>query len=438
MSQFLIHTLGCKVNQYESAYISQILCRHGFEQASDGIANICIINTCTVTHKADYQSRQLVRRAIKKNPDALIVVTGCYAQVAPHEIISIFGVDYVIGNQEKTDILDILKNPFKQTSPKIYVSPFAKDDSIANLCVERFLGRTRALLKVQDGCDAYCAYCIVPYARGKSRSLALSKVLDQVKLLVQNGYREIVLTGVNLGHYGLDQIPKTNLLDLVGQLEEIKPSFRIRLSSLEPTDLSHSLIKHIAASKMVCHHLHISLQSGDDNILRGMKRGYSVSRFKELIWELVDEIPDICIGIDVMAGFPGEGEREFMNTYTLIKELPLSYLHVFPYSKRSGTRACNLPHHLPHSSIIKRAKQLRELGYRKRMTFYRKHLGYLAEVLIEDKRDNTSLLKGLTGNYIPVLLEGHNRLKNQIIKARLLDIVKRPSDDIKVMAKRYD
>ena len=428
----LIHTLGCKVNQYESAYMGEVLSKYGFVPALDGQADICIINTCTVTQRADYQSRQLIRRTVKENPEASIIVTGCYAQIAAGNIASIPGVDYIIGNKEKEGISHIIKNASKQISPKIYVSPFAVHDKIADLCVGDFAGKTRTFLKIQDGCNAYCTYCIVPYARGRSRSLPLHRFLERVKLLTQNGYKEIVLTGIHLGHYGLDLSPQTNILDLVKTLEEITHC-RIRLSSMEPTELSDPFIGHMATSKVMCPHLHIPLQSGDDDILKRMNRTYSTSYFKDLIHEVVEKIPDICIGVDVMAGFPGEEEREFVNTYTLIESLPISYLHVFPYSKREGTQAFKFPHHVASSTVTARAKKLRELGNRKRRTFYQRHLGKTAQVLVECKRDtHTGLLKGFTKNYIPVLIEGDDDLRNQIVEVELKDIVGNSAHDMKV------
>lgn len=431
-----IHTLGCKVNQCESAYMGEALGKSGFLPASDGQADICIINTCTVTQRADYQSRQLIRRMVKQNPEASIIVTGCYAQIAAGKIASIPGVDYIIGNKEKESILHIIKNASKQISSKIYVSPFAVHDKIQDLCVEGFMDKTRTFLKIQDGCDAYCTYCIVPYARGKSRSLPPHRVLEHVKLSTQNGYKEIVLTGIHLGHYGLDLSPQTNILDLVRTLEEITHC-RIRLSSLEPTELSHSFIRHMAASKIMCAHLHIPLQSGDDDILKRMNRTYSASYFKNLINELIEKIPDICIGVDVMAGFPGEEEREFINTYTLIDDLPISYLHVFPYSKREGTQAFKFPHHVSSSTVTARAKKLRELGDTKRRTFYQRHLGKTAQVLVEWRRDtHTRLLKGFTKNYIPVLIEGDGNLRNQIVEVELKDIVGNSAHNMKVQGIR--
>ncbi|HIC92126.1 MAG TPA: tRNA (N(6)-L-threonylcarbamoyladenosine(37)-C(2))-methylthiotransferase MtaB [Syntrophaceae bacterium] len=428
----LIHTLGCKVNQCESAYMGEVLSRYGFSPALEGKADICIVNTCTVTQRADYQSRQLIRRVIKENPEASIIVTGCCAQIAAGEIASIPGVDYIIGNKEKAGILHIIKNASKQISPKIYVSPFTVHDKIQDMCVEGFMDKTRAFLKIQDGCDAYCTYCIVPYARGRSRSLLPHRVFKHIKLLTQNGYKEIVLTGIHLGHYGLDLSPQTNILDLLRTLEEITHC-RIRLSSLEPTELSLSFIRHMAASKIMCPHLHIPLQSGDDNILKRMNRTYSISYFKDLIHEIIENIPDICIGVDVMAGFPGEEEREFINTYTLIESLPIGYLHVFPYSRRKGTQAFRFPHHVASATVTARAKKLRELGNRKRRAFYQKNLRKMAQVLVECKRDtHTGLLKGFTKNYIPVLIEGDDDLKNQIVEVELKDIIEDSTYNMKV------
>ncbi len=423
LERVLIHTLGCKVNQCESAYMGGILSRHGFSLTSDGKAHICIINTCTVTQRADYQSRQLIRRTVRENPEALVIVAGCYPQVAAEEIASIPGVDYIIGNKEKGDIVPIVENASKQTSPQIYLTPFGAHDRIANPPVETFANKTRGFLKIQDGCNAFCTYCIVPYTRGRSRSLPPEKVLEHARSLAQNGYNEVVLTGIHLGHYGRDLSPQTDLLHLLKTLREIAPC-RIRLSSVEPTELTHVLISHMAESKIICPHLHIPLQSGDNKILRRMNRAYTASFFRELILEAVEKIPDICIGVDIIAGFPGEEEREFLNTYNLIESLPIGYLHVFPYSKRKGTRAHDLPDQVRSSIITLRAKKLRELGKKKRIAFYQNHLGKRVQVLIEGRRDSdTGMLQGFTENYIPVLIEGSDKLRNHLVEVEIESII---------------
>jgi len=412
-----ITTLGCKVNQYESAGIIEKLAGRGFINVPfSNSADIYIINTCTVTARTDYQSRQLIRKACRKNPEASIIVTGCYAQRAPGDLSELSGVAAVVGNAEKENIPDIIRNMVKGEQ-QILVGTIGHVKNISGFAVTRFPEHTRAFLRIQDGCNSFCSYCIIPYSRGRSRSLPEKDALDQIEILEKAGHREIVLSGIHLGVYGEDLSPPTNLLTLLKRIEEKKMVERLRLSSIEPNEVTDEIISHIRNSKIICPHIHIPLQSGDDKILSLMKRNYNTKLFRGLIEKLLDAMPDIALGIDVMVGFPGEGEREFANTVAFIEKIPVAYLHVFPYSKRPGTRSSDFPGEIAENVKKERAKILRMVGERKRAAFAERFIGKSLSVLIEDKKDrDTGLQKGFSENYIPVLIaESTVPLANNII-----------------------
>ncbi len=412
-----VTTLGCKVNQYESAGIIEKLARRGFINVpfSDS-ADIYIINTCTVTARTDYQSRQLIRKAYRNNPEAPIIVTGCYAQRAPGDLSGLPGVAAVVGNAEKENIPDIIQNMVKGEQ-QILVGAIGQVKNISDFSVTRFPEHTRAFLRIQDGCNSFCSYCIIPYSRGRSRSLPEKNALDQIEMLGKAGHREIVLSGIHLGVYGEDLSPPASLLTLLKKIEGNKTVERLRLSSIEPTEITDEMILHIRNSKIICPHLHIPFQSGDDKILSLMKRDYNTKLFRDLIEKLLNVMPDIALGIDVMVGFPGEGEKEFANTVAFIKEIPVAYLHVFPYSNRPGTRSPDLPGEVAEGVKKERAKILRMLGERKRAAFSERFIGKRLSVLIESKKDrDTGLQKGFSENYIPVLIAGNTEyLANDIV-----------------------
>lgn len=418
MIRVAVATLGCKVNQYESAGIVQTLKENGFTPVPfNGAADVYIINTCTVTGKADYQCRQLIRRAARNKPGAAILVTGCYAQTAPEEIARIPGVVMVAGNQEKMNILPLIRE-MARGGKKTVLSDIGKVREFSTPEARSFPGRTRAFLKIQDGCDAFCSYCIVPYARGRSRSLSEKEVLERITTLGKSGYREVVLTGIHLGAYGRDLHPATDLLAILRYVEEKKPVARLRLSSLEPREITEGMLSFMSNSEVLCRHFHIPLQSGDDGILQLMGRDYDRTFFKSLIREISAYLPDAAIGVDVMAGFPGEGEKEFAATRQLIEELPVAYLHVFPYSSRPGTKASLLPHQVSDAERKERAQLLRRLGKEKREAFAGRFLGKELTVLIEEKRDrDTGWMQGFSDNYIPVLIrDGKSCHANYLVR----------------------
>lgn len=421
MKRVSIATLGCKVNQFETAGLEKAFQDRGFKLVSlDEEADICIVNTCTVTSKTDRQSRQIIRRLRRRNPTAFTIVTGCYAEVARREIEEMDGVDLIVENRGKAKIPELVDSIPPQGGEK--------PGSIKDVDVESWMdwpelvpapmGHTRALLKVQDGCDLFCTYCIVPYARGKNRSLPLKKVLTRVRGLAEKGYQEVVLTGINLGRYGVDLHPEMELLHLLEEIEKEKGPPRIRLSSIEPMELNRPLISFIAGSKKICHHLHIPLQSGEDEILKRMGRPYSSDDFAEVIRAAYDKIKDLTIGIDVIAGFPGEENHNFENTYRFIESLPFTYLHVFPFSPRKGTPAAKLKDHVPSPTIKERTSRLRLLGNKRRERICLENLGKTHKVLVEGER-GSGFLQGLTANYLRIYFKGKRELINRIIPVTL-------------------
>ena len=446
MKTVAITTLGCKTNQFDSAVMEESLKHGDFRLTSfSDQADIYIINTCTVTHKSDFQSRQLIRRAKRQNPCAKVVVAGCYAQVSPEEVAAMEGVDYVIGNTGKVDIAEILgaeitpPNPLfgKEGEPKagelvvesglspnikIITTDIFKEKNVKGFKVSAFSEQTRAYLKIQEGCHAFCSYCIVPYARGESRSVNQAEAIDGLRRLVEQGYKEVVLTGIHLGFYGEDLSPPTNLLTLLKVIDKEFPKLRIRISSLEPTEITDQFIEFLSTSSAICNHLHIPLQSGDDGILKAMNRRYTSSLFASVIDKLADNVKDIGIGVDVIAGFPGEGESEFLNTYNLLKGLPISYLHVFPYSKRKGTPAAEFLNHVHPDAIKERCELLRELSEEKKKEFMGGFVGKKVSALIEGKRDKEcGLIKATTRNYLHLQVNGSDEIKRQEVRVLIAD-----------------
>lgn len=397
-----ITTLGCKINQFESAAMTEALEQNGYGMVPfSEIADIYVINSCTVTAKTDAESRRLIRRATRMNPEARVVVTGCYAQMNAEELLKLPGVNLILGNSEKKEIVGFVQG--LSDEPQAVVSDISLERSGEGTPLESFAEHTRAFLQVQNGCDARCAYCIVPYARGASRSVAIREALDGMAAFAAKGFREIVLTGIHLGAYGLDLAPPTDLLGLMARAEEQALVKRLRIGSVEPTEVSPELVRFMASSSIVCPHLHLPLQSGSDGVLARMNRGYDTALFREVVQSLFAAMPDICIGSDVIAGFPAESDEEFEETYRFIESLPLAYLHVFPFSQRPGTPAATMTPQV-HSRVIKeRAEKLRGLSEKKKHDYAAGFVGRELQVLVQ--RDEGGR-KGLSRNYLPVLIEG--------------------------------
>ncbi|KPA15327.1 tRNA methyltransferase [Candidatus Magnetomorum sp. HK-1] len=423
---YTIQTLGCKVNQYESESIACKLQDNGLE-AKKSNASFAIINTCTVTQKAGMQSRQLIRQTIRNHPNAIIIVTGCHAQTRPDDIQRIDGVHYIYGHAYKLMIPErickfIQSDEKPPLSTETIISNILKHTTYDHLMIHHLQKRSRPAIKIQDGCSAFCSYCIVPYSRGPSRSLPKDAVVDQVKCLQANGYQEIIFSGIHLGQYGQDFDPPIHLTDLIQTITQISHCPRIRLSSIEPLEVTENLIRLINSKDCMCHHLHISLQSGDNETLKRMNRHYTRSFFRDLIFTIHKRIPDIAIGIDVLVGMPGETNLAFEKTLSLLEEIPAAYFHVFPFSSRKGTSAAQLKNQVSIQTIKARSKKIRQLGDQKRMTFFTNNIGHKQSVLIESENDN--YLKGLTGNYIQVRIPKEQAIKGQMTQVLLKKIFK--------------
>jgi len=427
MPKYLIKTLGCKVNQYESEAVSQSLEDAGFEASPDEEPDIYIINTCTVTGKASMQSRQAIRQAVRNHPKARIIVTGCYAQTEPDTLNQLSGIHDIVDNSGKYQIPELVtRTALKSNNFKEATDVDLKNRRDFFQFPSYVIGRrTRPFLKIQDGCDAFCTYCIVPHARGHSRSMPLEFVLNNILKLTEYGSLETVLTGIHLGAYGHDLRPQTSLFELLDEINRSNAARRLRLSSLEPQELSNGIIQLVKSSHIICNHLHIPLQSGNDVILNKMNRPYTRSYFKELIHTIHTSIPNVSIGVDIIIGFPGETDEALEDTYSLINDLPIAYLHVFPFSPRRGTPAANFPDKVSTSVIKDRCKKIRELGNHKKKAFYQQFIGKTVEVLVESTRDKkTGCLKGFTSNYIPVLFDGPDKMKNTMVHVTIEKMTK--------------
>ncbi len=417
----MLQTLGCKINQYDTNAMVSFLRRQGHQVVNGSSeADVIVINTCTVTGRTDYKGRQLVRKSIQQNPSAVIIVTGCYAEVQAERLAAIPGVDYVLGNAQKKEIALWVSESEKQKTAVVRTGEISEARTLGQEPKEVHSGTTRAFLKIQDGCDHACSYCIIPRARGRSRSLPQARVREKIDLLGEQGFQEVVLCGIHLGMYGQDLRPAESLLDLLEDLEGRTRIPRIRISSIEPNELTDGLLDLFAGSLRLCPHFHLPLQSGDPEVLDAMNRPYGPEHFVSLVERIHDRMDDAAIGVDVIAGFPGEAEEAFRNTLRLLEGLPVAYLHVFPYSRRPGTAAAGFPDPVAPDRIRRRAAGLRKMGMKKRTHFYGRHLHQEREVLVETKRDpRTGMLKGVTRNYIPVLFEGPDSLQSRLVQVRI-------------------
>ena len=415
------HTLGCKVNFSETSTISREFTSSHYQVVSfTSFADLYVINTCSVTENADKELRVLVKKALKKNPNAFIAAIGCYAQLKPDEIASLDGVDLVLGATEKFKLIEYVQNLNKSDSTQIYSCEIEE----ANFYETSYSinERSRAFLKIQDGCDYKCSYCTIPKARGISRSDSLLNVINNAQKIADSGLKEIVLTGVNIGDYGKGEFGNKKhehtFLDLVKALENLKSVYRFRISSIEPNLLSEDIIKFIASSKRFVPHFHIPLQSGSDKILKSMKRRYLSSLYSEKIKQIRSLIPDACIGADVIVGYPNETDEDFLETYNYISGLEISYLHVFTYSERANTEAIKIKDKVDKLTRSKRSKMLRSLSLEKRRCFYQSQLGKNHEVLFESE-NKKGYITGFTENYIKVRMPWDPILADTLLKVKL-------------------
>ncbi len=408
-----LHTLGCKLNYAETSSIGKQFRERGYTVVEPfGRSDVFVLNTCSVTERADRECRQLIRRVRRMSPEAYIIVMGCYAQLKPGTIAAIEGVDLVLGANEKFNLFEFADPERRSARPKVHVSPVSEVVTIGPASSSDSHDRTRAFLKIQDGCDYHCTFCTIPLARGASRSIPEQELVSQARDIALQGYREIVLTGVNVGDYG--RKIGTNLLSLLKSLVAINGIDRIRVSSIEPNLLSKELLDFWLEEDKLCKHFHIPLQSGSDTILKLMSRRYQTDRYSRLVSSIRSRHNDAGIGADVLVGFPGETPELFEEGYAFLRELPLSYIHVFTYSERPNTAATELPKSVEPRIRAERSERLRQLGVRKRRVFNETFVGRTLNVLFEHG-EGTDLWSGLTEHYVRVLVHSRDSLAHQTL-----------------------
>lgn len=432
MSKVAFFTLGCKLNFSETSTIGEQFLNRGYNIVDyNETADIYVINTCTVTDNADKECRQIVRRALKKNPEAFIIVTGCYAQLRPDEIIKIDGVDAVLGSNEKFKLFGYIEKFEKQKLSCIHVSPTEKLDEFNSSFSTDGNDRTRAFFKVQDGCDYKCSFCTIPLARGKSRSAKPDEVIKEFEQLLKADFKEIILTGVNVGDYSFkldnalieDQIQdqEVDLYQLLKKMLSVEGDYRIRISSIEPNLLNDNILELTANDIRMCNHFHIPLQSGSSKVLKLMQRRYKTDDYKTLINNAVKRIPDLGIGVDVIVGFPGETQEDFLETYALLRDLPISYLHVFTYSERPNTKATEMDGNVDHLERKKRNNMLRILSEKKKHEFFQKMIGKEFIALFEHE-EREGEMRGFTSNYVRIKAPFNSELINKFVRVKIKEV----------------
>ncbi len=415
------YTVGCRLNQSETALLADRFHHLGFESVKFGdMTDVLVVNTCSVTEGAEADCRRVVRRVLRKSPNAFVAVTGCYAQTGVDTLRSIEGIDLILGTQYKMQLPEYiasLPTYDKQTKPELL---HARKIDHENFMIEGIgdYSTTRANLKIQDGCQFMCSFCLIPFARGRERSRQIDDTIREANSLVDRGHRELVLTGVNIGQY---RDADVGLLSLLDRLEAIPGLDRIRISSIEPTTIPEQLLEYMAVSRKLCRFLHVPLQSGDDRVLNAMNRRYSVREYRTYIEKAARMIPDLCLGADVLVGFPGETEQEFANTRSLVSDLPFSYLHVFSFSSRPGTAAVRLPHPVSPEIIKARSQDLAKISQRQRVVFYQKFVGRTVTVLFETQ-NSAGLWTGLTDHYVKVGVLASEDLKNTVRSVRITGV----------------
>lgn len=418
-----LQTFGCRVNQAETASLIREFCQRQYRIVNNYTdADVIVFNTCTVTHRSDAKCRQAIRKIHNHNPRATIIVAGCYAQVNPEDISRIKGVDYIFGLQDKFSLFNYFKKPGKLKTPCMVVNPVTEIDQAVS-SRGYFPHRTRALVKIQDGCNQKCSYCIVPFTRGRARSVEEDQVLNQITSLIDQGFKEIVLTGVHIGKYGKDRQERDSLAKLLEKINTIPHLGRIRLSSIDAIDITNRLISLVADSEKMCNHFHIPLQSGCDKILRSMNRFYTVQEYSVQIDKILSRFDLIGLGTDVITGFPGETKNDFCDTYNFIEKIPFTYLHVFPFSLRHLTRAYSMSEQINSSVKMNRAHKLRKLSTEKKKTFRMQWIGKTAEVLFESQ-NKEGKIQGLSSEYLPIRVDFQNQLINKFALVKIESVEK--------------
>ena len=414
------HALGCKVNQYESEAIAELFQQKGYHIVNiEQPADVYIINTCTVTNFGDKKSRQLIRKVKRQNPDSIVVVAGCYAQTAPEEIMEIEGVNIVVGTKNRIQIVELVENYKKEKQPQNCVSEIMKEREFEPLSIQKLENRTRAYLKIQDGCSQFCSYCIIPYARGPIRSRKPEDVMLEVKRLEENGFQEVVLTGIHVASYGKD-LKGITLIEMIEKVHAVEGIKRIRLSSIEPNIVTNEFVERLSKLNKVCDHFHLSLQSGCNKTLQTMNRKYTTQKYRQAVELLRDYMPSVAITTDIIVGFPGETEQDFLESYEFAKEIGFSKIHVFPYSPKKGTPAAVMSNQVSNSIKTERSQKLITLSEEMAEAFLCQFVGKNRNVLYE-KQIAQNIYEGHTTNYIKVHTICNQNITNKIIKKTIKD-----------------
>ena len=425
MKNISFYTLGCKVNQYETNAMMQKFQEAGYKivDLNENISDICVINTCTVTNMSDRKSRQMLRKIKEKNHNAIIIATGCYAQVAKKQLEEMPEVDIVIGNDEKNDIVHFLEEYMRKQQKIVEVQDISNQKEFIDMGQITYTEKTRAVIKVQDGCNQFCSYCLIPYARGRVRSRKPESILKEIEQIAKKGIKEVVITGIHIASYGKDFENEYKLIDLLEEINKIDGILRIRLGSLEPTIITEDFMKRLIKLDKICHHFHLSLQSGCDETLKRMNRKYSTSQFKEIVNRIRRYYSDVMLTTDIIVGFPGETEEEFEKTYQFLKEINFYKMHVFPYSPREGTRAAKMENQIENKIKEYRSKKLIEMSNQNQRVYNEQYVGKEVEVLFEEKEIENDIYyyKGHTQNYILVRYKTTDNLENTIKNVKILE-----------------
>lgn len=416
MGKVAFYTLGCKVNQYETNAMIEQFIRAGYEITDfENVANVYVINTCTVTNMSDRKSRQIIRRVKQISPKSTLVVTGCYAQVASKELEKIEDIDLIIGNTEKKDIVKIVEN-YKN---KINMTDINEQKEFVDFGATTYTEKTRAVIKVQDGCNNFCSYCIIPYAKGRVRSRKIENIIEEIKNIVKNGIQEVVITGIHVASYGLDfENEKIRLIDLLEEINKIEGLKRIRLGSLEPNIITDEFVERLKRIDKICEHFHLSLQSGCTETLKRMNRKYTTENFEKVVERLRKTFPNVILTTDIIVGFPGETDEEFEITYRYLEKIKFYKMHVFKYSQRKGTRAAVMPNQIDGKIKEERSHKLIELSNKNEKEYLKKYINKEVKVLFE--QEENGYFKGHTSNYLLVKCKG-KKLENKLITVKIVD-----------------
>lgn len=423
MKKVAFITLGCKVNQYETNAMIQKFIENRYKVVeSNEKADIYIINTCTVTNMSDRKSRQMLRRVKELNEKSIVVACGCYAQVAKNELEKIKEIDLILGNNEKKNIIKYLEEYMQNQQKQIEVEDVMQKREFVDFGSVTYTEKTRAVIKVQDGCDQFCSYCIIPYARGRVRSRKSESILSEIRRIAEEGIKEVVITGIHVASYGKDFKEDYKLIDLLEEINKIEGIKRIRLGSIEPLLINEEFMKRLVKLEKICHHFHLSLQSGCDDTLRRMNRRYTTEQFRDIVNLLRKYYKDVILTTDIIVGFPGETEEEFNKTYQFLKEIKFYKMHVFKYSPRKGTKAAQMKHQIDGNKKEERSQKLIELSNENERNYNKQYIGKNVEVLFEEEKDGN--YKGHTSNYILAHLpkeDTRNKMENKIVKVKCMD-----------------